>query len=158
MTDWSGGINFECLMIYKLTYESDACVPFEKLGVDAILASARDHNKILNITGCLVYHNGAFVQILEGEKEEVHKLFKSIEKDPRHANVRLVSEEYDKKRSFSNWNMAYFDTSLEGLSKSDIENFERNLLMLAEFSDRLSTTVNMFWLNVRKVMLNLKLA
>ena len=64
----------------------------------------------------------------------------------------------DKKRSFSNWNMAYFDTSLEGLSKSDIENFERNLLMLAEFSDRLSTTVNMFWLNVRKVMLNLKLA
>lgn len=144
-------------MIYKLTYESNASVPFEKLGIDKILASARDHNKTLNITGCLVYHNGAFVQILEGDKTQVYDLFNAIAKDPRHKNVRLVSEEIDDERSFSNWNMAYFDPMLHGLSDADIVNFEKNLLLLADFSDRLSTTVNLFWLNVRKIILNLKI-
>ncbi|MFC4097544.1 BLUF domain-containing protein [Euzebyella saccharophila] len=145
-------------MIYKLTYESNACVSFDELGIDRILEQARDHNKVQNITGCLVYHNGAFVQILEGDREEVNKLFQIISKDVRHSNVRLVSEEMDEERSFSDWNMAYFDPHLHGLNKADIANFEKNLLLLADFSERLSTTVNLFWINVRKIILNLKIS
>ena len=145
-------------MIYKLTYESNASTPFDTTGVNKILASARNHNKLMNITGCLVYHNGSFVQILEGEREQVRSLFKVIKKDPRHSKVRLVSDELDDERSFSDWNMAYFDPGVHSLSKSELQNFEKNILMLADFSDKLSTTVNMFWLNVRKIILNLKTA
>ena len=143
-------------LIYKLTYESNAKKD-ALVGIQDILKNARAKNGPLNITGCLVYHNGNFVQILEGKKKDVYSLYKTIEKDSRHSNVRLISEELDKDRSFSDWNMAYFDPVSNGFGKADLENFERNLLLLAEFSDRLSTTVNLFWLNVRKIVLNLKM-
>lgn len=144
-------------MIYKLTYESDARLTTEAEMQD-ILMSAREKNAPMNITGCLVYYNQSFVQILEGKKEDVYSLYEKIEKDSRHFNVRLVHEEFDRKRSFTKWSMAYFDPTLPGVVKSDLQNFEHNLLLLAELSDRLSTTVNLFWLNVKKIILNLKLA
>ncbi|SHJ80151.1 BLUF domain-containing protein [Pseudozobellia thermophila] len=144
-------------MIYKLTYESNASAPFDQLGVEQILSAARTRNKAMDITGCLVYHNGCFVQILEGDRSHVTKVFKRIAQDTRHSNVRLVCEEVDDKRSFSDWNMAYFDPTMQGIDTSDLQNFERNLLMLSDFSDKLSATVNLFWFNVRKAILNLKI-
>lgn len=144
-------------MIFKLTYESDARIT-NVIGVQDMLKSARKKNDTLNITGCLVYHNGCFVQILEGKKEDVYSVFQKIEKDTRHSNIRLVSEEFNKDRSFTDWNMAYFDPVFHDFGKADLVNFESNLLLLADFSDRLSTTVNLFWLNVKKIILDLKLA
>lgn len=132
-------------------------MPYDRLGVEHILSAARTRNQNLGVTGCLVYHNGSFVQILEGDRDRVTSIFKRIERDPRHTNVRLVCEEIDDERSFSDWNMAYFDPTANGIDTSDLQNFERNLLMLSDFSDKLSTTVNLFWFNVRKVILNLKI-
>ncbi|WP_373518739.1 BLUF domain-containing protein [Pricia sp.] len=41
------------------------------------------------MTGCLIYYMGVFIQVLEGEKFNVLRLFKIIKKDKRHCEVHL---------------------------------------------------------------------
>ena len=46
--------------------------------VNAILEEARANNSEAGITGLLVYRNGVFVQLLEGEKEVVQRVLGKI--------------------------------------------------------------------------------
>ncbi|MDD7915962.1 BLUF domain-containing protein [Polaribacter ponticola] len=75
--------------------------------INNILNTSRNYNKKNNITGCLLYHDKIFLQILEGEKDEVLKLYEKIKKDTRHQNVTLVIKENIVERLYSDWNMAY---------------------------------------------------
>lgn len=44
----------------------------------------RTNNERAGITGMLLYKDGNFMQLLEGEKEAVLRLHKNIIVDPRH--------------------------------------------------------------------------
>jgi hypothetical protein len=84
-----------------------------------MLDQARKKNKTLDITGILLYHNGYFMQLLEGPKENVDQLFDVIARDPRHKNVRLIGRYSINDRSFNEWNMGY-----QKLSESDLRRHE----------------------------------
>ena len=51
--------------------------------------SIRNNSK-KNITGCLLYHDNVFLQLLEGENENIDNLYESIQKDKRHSTVTLI--------------------------------------------------------------------
>ncbi len=74
-----------------------------------ILTECRNFNTPNRITGCLLFHNGEFLQILEGEEEVVLELFEKISKDPRHTHVRLISQGAIVKKSFAQWSMAFHE-------------------------------------------------
>ena len=82
-----------------------------------LLDIIRTNNKKLNVTGMLLYDEGSFFQVLEGDKAVVNSLFDIIEKDPRHSKVSKVIEEPIVSRSFSEWTLGYSNVSANELKK-----------------------------------------
>lgn len=58
--------------------------------IESLLAEWQEKNNSKNIKGMLLFSEGHFFQVLEGEKENVLDLFHRIKKDPRHFNIIQV--------------------------------------------------------------------
>jgi hypothetical protein len=97
------------MQIYELIYYSVASPSLNGNDISNILEVSQENNSKNNITGCLLYHNDAFLQILEGESEVIESLYLKIEQDKRHYSARRVYNDNKEKRSFTNWGMAFFD-------------------------------------------------
>jgi len=67
----------------------------------------RANNRRLGITGVLLYREGRILQLLEGPKDAVRAMFAEIERDPRHKQVKKLSEEMITEREFPDWSMGY---------------------------------------------------
>jgi hypothetical protein len=70
-----------------------------------------------SLTGIL-YKDGNFLQVLEGPALAVKATLQRIELDDRHRGILVMKEGPIKDRSFSEWRMAFRDTS--GASVKDI--------------------------------------
>jgi hypothetical protein len=77
--------------------------------IQDILTKARHFNEINQITGILLFRNGEFLQLLEGDKFNVHYTFKRIRDDKRHYKIKVLHESPISERLFSGWSMAYKD-------------------------------------------------
>jgi hypothetical protein len=141
--------------MYQLTYCSIARPGLKPADIKAIVNTSRNFNAANNITGCLLYYNDEFIQILEGKKLIVKKLYEKIEQDARHFSVILMSEEEAKQRIFHNWSMAYGDFEEEA---NGCKNFllEHNLIALSELVDKPTQTVKLFF-HLTKQMLEAEL-
>jgi len=104
--------------MYSLVYRSTANASFVLPEIYGMLSKAKDYNSEHGITGCLLYHNTSFLQLLEGDKSEVHALYEKITQDKRHHKVEIIKEESLSKRLFKDWNMAFHDYGQNGLSAS----------------------------------------
>lgn len=91
---------------YRLMYQSDAIESLTDKDVDEIVSTSKRNNTAVNITGFLIFDNGQFMQLLEGEEEVVKKLYHDrIAKDPRHKNSKIIKESHGP-RMCSYWSMA----------------------------------------------------
>ena len=86
-------------------------------GLEEILTDARTGNQTRNVTGALVYVDGVFFQIIEGDKDVVYKLMASIASDSRHHSVKVFYEAEVDVRAFESWSMAY----LSPTAAADVE-------------------------------------
>ena len=102
-------------MLINLIYHSLAVDHITEQDIKDILEEARAFNKEHNITGLLLFHEGEFVQILEGEEKDVTGIFAKIKEDPRHRLVRLLETSPIKERTFPNWLMAFKPLSDQNL-------------------------------------------
>jgi hypothetical protein len=94
-------------MDYCITYFSTAVESTTEHDIFDIVEFSRIKNARLGVTGVLLYVNGNIVQVLEGQQETVEGLYKSIQIDPRHTNVRTVINHPIAQRLFSRWFMGY---------------------------------------------------
>ena len=86
---------------------SAATIPLLDEDIAAILVQARANNVKHHLTGALVYHEGKFIQILEGPDNEVRARFAIIHADPRHRRIYTVSDEQIVSRQFPAWTMGF---------------------------------------------------
>jgi hypothetical protein len=93
----------------EFVYRSVAVPPMlAKVELANILASARRRNLADGITGMLLYYRGEFVQILEGKKQSVDKVYQNhIGPDARHSAISIVCQNPIASRSFSQWTMGF---------------------------------------------------
>jgi Sensors of blue-light using FAD len=77
------------------------------LGIARILAKSRKNNAQKQIVGGLLFGDGCFLQCLEGDDEAVDALYKKIEADRRHRDVRMLARAPIAQRSFAAWSMKY---------------------------------------------------
>ncbi|MBT5841092.1 MAG: BLUF domain-containing protein, partial [Rhodospirillaceae bacterium] len=63
------------MSLHQLIYSSSPSKKVLKSHLYIILRQARKNNKIIGVTGLLIYSDEHFFQILEGEKEVVSELF-----------------------------------------------------------------------------------
>ena len=96
-----------------LIYCSTAKHIFSRSELSVMLINARKKNVQMGITGILLYSDGSFFQVLEGESETVDRLFEEISRDDRHRNVTVIIREAIPERVFGDWTMAYSDISPE---------------------------------------------
>jgi blue light- and temperature-responsive anti-repressor len=104
-------------MLIQLIYCSTARHPFSQEEISVLLRDARQKNAKHNITGMLLYAEGSFFQVLEGEAEKVKMLFEKIEQDKRHQSLTMIVEEPIAERSFSDWTMGYAVINPEDIDK-----------------------------------------
>jgi len=84
--------------------------------LENILADARAGNKARDVTGALVYVDGVFFQILEGDEAVVRKLMADIASDTRHQSVKVFYEAPVDVRAFESWSMAYLAPTAQEMS------------------------------------------
>ena len=94
-------------MLYELIYRSTARSGLTDKDLKNILSKARGFNEANNITGCLLFHGGQFLQLLEGEFQVLLDLYDRIKKDPRHHDFLLLHMKETPYRVYSNWTMAF---------------------------------------------------
>ena len=66
---------------------------------------------LYGVTGMLLYEYGALLQVLEGRPHEVDTIFASIERDPRHTDIKVVDRSEIAERDFGAWTMECNDLS-----------------------------------------------
>ncbi|TDR73266.1 BLUF domain-containing protein [Paludibacterium purpuratum] len=93
-------------MLVRLIYASHTQEAISGRLIEDILSQAQVHNPTKGITGLLCYSRNTFVQVLEGGRDEVNRLFQLLAKDPRHQDVTLLSYEEIVERRYANWAMA----------------------------------------------------
>lgn len=110
--------------LVQMVYSSVAAVNFATDDLIQLLAESRLNNSCRNITGMLLYDQGCFFQVLEGNKIDVEHVLEKIKMDSRHRNIVTIINVPISKRSFEDWSMGYADVSTEELSSIDgLSNF-----------------------------------
>lgn len=71
-------------MKHAICYVSNANKDLSQQQIKSLLDFCQESNEQLSIKGILLYSEGNFFQILEGEKEVVLPVFHKIQKDSRH--------------------------------------------------------------------------
>jgi len=104
-------------MLVRLMYASRAAAGFDAEELAAILRTSRAANPQHGITGVLCYSEavdghqaqgqsqGIFLQVLEGGRGAVNRLYNRIVADPRHHDAELMLYEEISERRFAGWAM-----------------------------------------------------
>ena len=95
--------------LYRLAYVSSALQKFSKPQLLSLLHEAREKNAYKGITGMLLYKDGNFMQMIEGEATALHTLRQSITNDPRHHQLLVIFDEPAETRLFTDWTMGFYD-------------------------------------------------
>lgn len=90
-----------------LIYGSSSTDRFSEADLVPLLQQAREKNQRLNVTGMLLYRDGNFLQVLEGERETVDSLYETIARDPRHRSLLVFLKRPITQRQFSDWQMGF---------------------------------------------------
>ncbi|HTE06515.1 MAG TPA: BLUF domain-containing protein [Planctomycetota bacterium] len=111
--------------MYDLAYASSAVGTFTPAQLVELLQISRDNNERLGITGMLLYKDGNFMQVLEGEESSVKALYAKIALDPRHRGVLQLLQSHETERQFPDWSMGFRD--LSGAAAHDIPGYSEFL-------------------------------
>ena len=103
-------------MPYQIMYSSQATEPMTATDLEKILTDARAGNEARDVTGVLVYVDGVFFQILEGDQAVVRNLMANIKNDTRHQSVKVFYEAQVDVRAFESWSMAYLAPTAQEMS------------------------------------------
>ena len=85
--------------------------------MNALLEQARAKNLENEITGVLIYVQGSFIQLLEGEEPALSETFSRIAADTRHTGLMKLSDRNVEKRSFPDLQMGFLLVSEKELSE-----------------------------------------
>ena len=94
-------------MLVSLFYVSRAVGPQTTTVTSSILSTARLNNPVHGITGALFQGQGLYLQVLEGERSAVNRLYAHILADKRHTDAEILSMEELAGRRFEKWSMAH---------------------------------------------------
>jgi len=92
-------------MLVRCLYASRFATPTAPAALDEILEQSRKNNPQRGITGLLCHTHDSFIQVVEGGREPISELLRSIYLDKRHQQMTILSFEEIKERRFGNWTM-----------------------------------------------------
>lgn len=81
-------------MLHRVIYASEAvgATGTSTLSIAQILGVSERNNRRDHISGCLMFHEGHILQVLEGTRSDLDRLMRRVLVDPRHTGVRVLSD------------------------------------------------------------------
>jgi uncharacterized protein YbgA (DUF1722 family) len=135
--------------MYRVIYISSAVSSFTSSQLEEMLYKFRAYNNKHNITGILLYVDGDFIQVMEGEKKEIVKLFDNIKRDTRHKGIITLFEGFTKYNQFPDWRMGFSKSTYSELG-SLVEENELNKKTVSHYDDHMAMVlINSFVKNHR---------
>jgi hypothetical protein len=95
--------------MFSLTYVSSAVKPFSPRELRDLLEICVRNNRRLEVTGMLLYRDGKFMQVLEGEESVVKGVYEKLGRDPRHSGLVALLRGSVSDRNFPDWSMGFRD-------------------------------------------------
>ncbi|MFP5392643.1 MAG: BLUF domain-containing protein [Gammaproteobacteria bacterium] len=92
-------------MLVRLLYASRVNGELPCDQIHSIMQQSHANNPRQGITGILCHTDHVFMQVLEGGREKVNALYAAILRDPRHADVMLLTYEEIDERKYAGWTM-----------------------------------------------------
>jgi len=89
-----------------------------------ILDASRRNNRLVGLTGALMFSSGYFGQVLEGPQQAIEATFERIQQDSRHGDVSLLEFAAADKRSFEDWSMAFVGNAQDSFAEWRNEGFD----------------------------------
>lgn len=107
-------------MKYALCYVSTIAPSVPQENIKDLLEQSCRNNDRDKITGILLYSNGNFFQVLEGDKDKVEEVFEKIRRDKRHYDLITIFKKPVNSTQFESYESEFFglDTSY---SEQDID-------------------------------------
>ena len=118
----------------QLIYSSAAVTPFTPTQLSTLLDRARKRNDLFNVSGMLLYHDGSFLQVLEGPNDGVDTIYRSITNDKRHTSHKMLGRQVVLRREFEGWSMGFADTSSAVQRPQGFVDYHRALPKLGDAS------------------------
>ncbi|TPG56357.1 BLUF domain-containing protein [Sphingomonas glacialis] len=100
--------------VRRVIYSSVAVGDDRKEDRVEILRVSRANNGLDGVSGFLWTDGLSYIQVLEGNPETVTLLLTRIAADPRHRDVRILSDQIDGKKAFSDWAMGSLTSDRDG--------------------------------------------
>jgi hypothetical protein len=97
-------------------------------GLAQIIVSSTKNNPETGVTGCLLSGSNSFLQLLEGPRQTIDRLYVTISADSRHKNVVMLTDEDIDERLFESWSMKL--APFDDLEWSDAEFGSGNFLSI----------------------------
>jgi hypothetical protein len=100
-------------MLVRLMYASRTIPAVDQDALANILRQSKANNPALGITGLLCHcaSSGIFMQVLEGGRSAVNRLYLKIAADARHSDVEVLDYAEINERRFAGWTMGQINMS-----------------------------------------------
>lgn len=122
-----------------LLYISSATRQLNEDDLIALLMQSRARNQRQDITGMLIYKDGYFLQILEGNEKDVEEIYRAICLDERNAGNYVIERKRITQRNFPDWRMGFENISERNLGElggfSAILNNDSSVEQIAKHKD-----------------------
>lgn len=93
--------------MHQLLYVSQAALDIPASDLDDILTKGRANNRALGLSGILIHVDGGFLQIVEGARDAVMRMYGRIAEDRRHSHPRVLVDRAIAARAFPEWCLGY---------------------------------------------------
>ena len=97
----------QIVYVSRSTFQPGPAAQGIEPNIARILAKSRANNRKNGLVGVLYFGDGCFFQCLEGEEDAVDTLYRKLEADPRHRDLKLISRCNIAQPSFATWSMKY---------------------------------------------------
>ena len=94
-------------MLHQIVYVSSSRNLDISDFVNSSLPIIQKRNAERNITGMLLFSEGTFLQVLEGNRADLDDIYEGIRKDGRHKQIINLLERETEQRSFPDWSMGW---------------------------------------------------
>lgn len=127
-------------MRYAITYVSTADEGLKSKDIEYLLDLTKDRNNAENITGILLFSDGNFFQIIEGEKTKIDDLFHKIEIDQRHHGLIKIFGRRIKNAAYDGYETDFI-TGRNRYNQQKFEHYLNYLQVLDEKSKKSVVTI-----------------
>ncbi len=109
-------------MRFAISYVSTASRGLPQEEIVKIMEETQIRNNKHGVNGLLIYSEGNFFEVIEGEEIKIKDLFKVIREDTRHKNILMIFEKEVDKPFFEDMDANFISENTQHRSM-DVRNF-----------------------------------